>query len=62
MELIGDKSRVVLSANVIAQPALAFIVRTGAFYVRELPGELTDDEKVALVESLLALGVVRIAP
>jgi hypothetical protein len=29
------------------------------FYVRELPGELTDEEKVALVEALLAARVLR---
>ena len=51
-----------LSVNDIAAPALTFITTTGSFYVRELAGDLTDDEKVALVESLLIQGIVRIEP
>jgi hypothetical protein len=41
---------------------LAFIADTGAFYVRELPGGLTDAEKVRLVETLLTVGTLRLAP
>ncbi len=62
VDLVDEAGAVVLSVSDIALPALTFIIRTGAFYVRELPGGLTDDEKVALIESLLRLGVVRIAP
>ena len=62
VDLVDAAGAVVLSVGDIALPALTFITRTGAFYVRELPGELTDDEKVALIESLVRLGVVRIAP
>jgi hypothetical protein len=62
VDLVDEAGAVVLSVNDIAAPALNFITRTGAFYVRELPGELTDGEKVALIESLLRLAVVRLAP
>lgn len=62
VDLVNHAGAVVLSVSDIALPALTFITRTGAFYVRELPGELTDDEKVALIESLLRLTVVRMAP
>jgi hypothetical protein len=46
----------------IAYDALEFIAQTGAFYVRELPGGLTDKERVALVEALLSVGGLCVAP
>src|SRR6185436_13644217 len=49
-----------LSINELAHPALAFLARTGAFYVRELPGDLTDDEKVAIAETLVELHILRV--
>ncbi|MFB0627024.1 hypothetical protein [Streptomyces sp. AB3(2024)] len=39
--------------------ALAFIARTGAFYVRELPGGLTDAEKVELAAALVEDKILR---
>lgn len=61
-ELLDETGDIILSANDIAHDALAFIARTGAFYVRELPGALTEEEKVALVKALMSVGVLRIAP
>lgn len=61
-ELLDDTGDIVLSANEIAFEALAFVAQTGAFYVRELPGTLTDGEKVALVEALISAGALRVAP
>jgi hypothetical protein len=58
-DLRDDAGDLVLSVNDLAHPALEFITRTGVFYVRELPGELTDEEKAALVEALLAARVLR---
>jgi hypothetical protein len=58
-DLRDNAGDLILSVNDLAHPALEFIARTGVFYVRELPGELTDEEKVALVEALLAIGVLR---
>ena len=40
--------------------ALRFIANTGAFYVREVPGDLTEEEKVALVSALVELKVLRV--
>jgi hypothetical protein len=37
---------VLLGTNALAQEALAFVVATGSFYVREVPGDLTEEEKV----------------
>ncbi len=61
-ELVDETGDIVISANDIVFEALEFVARTGAFYVRELPGGLTDDEKVALVEALMSAGAVRLAP
>ncbi|HEY2514973.1 MAG TPA: hypothetical protein VGI39_29110 [Polyangiaceae bacterium] len=44
-----------------ATPALEFIAQTPAFYVRELPGELADEDRVALVRALVARGDLRVA-
>jgi hypothetical protein len=60
-ELIDASGDVLVSVNDIAVDALAFIAVTGAFYVRELPGGLTDREKVALVEALLTIRTLRLA-
>jgi hypothetical protein len=43
-----------LSVSKLALEALQFIVRNKVFYVRELPGDLTDDERVGLVEVLMS--------
>jgi hypothetical protein len=51
---------VLLRVNAFAADALAFIARTGAFYVRELPGDLDDDEKVDLVATLVREGALRV--
>jgi hypothetical protein len=41
-------------------PAMQFIVPCQPFFVRELPGELSDDEKISLVSNLVARKLVRI--
>lgn len=60
--LLDEAGDIILSANALARDALEFIARTGAFYVRELPGDLTDDEKVAVIASLTSVGALRVAP
>ena len=62
IELADDDGGPLLSVNAIAYDALVFIARTGAFYVRELPGDLSDAEKVRLVEALLTVRALRLAP
>jgi hypothetical protein len=51
--LASDKGAM-LSVSKLALEALQFIVRNKVFYVRELPGDLTDDERVGLVEVLIS--------
>jgi len=60
VDLVTSAGDVLLSVNEFAREALAFIARTGAFYVRELLGDLTDEEKVALVATLVENHVLRV--
>ena len=53
VELVDGAGEVVFAVNSLAAQAISFIADTGAFYVRELPGDLDDDEKVALVATLV---------
>jgi hypothetical protein len=46
----------------IACDALVFISQTGSFHVRELPGDLTDEEKVGLIATLVDYRQLRVAP
>jgi hypothetical protein len=61
-ELLNDRGELIISANAIAYPAFQFMARTGAFYVRELPGGLTDQERIALVAALVSTRALRPAP
>jgi len=60
VDLVDGRGRTLLSVSAVAENALRFIADTGAFYVREVPGGLTDEEKVALVSALVELRVVRV--
>ena len=62
IDILDRNEEVVLSVSGPAREALEFVATTGAFYVRELPGDLTDDEKVGLVTTLVEQGVLRVAP
>lgn len=62
VQLIDGDGEPVLSVNALASDAVDFIARTPDFYVRELPGDLTDDEKVGLLQPLVRAGVIRLAP
>jgi hypothetical protein len=61
VELLNPRGDLLLGVNELARDALEFIAQTGAFYVRELPGDLEDDEKVALISALLELKLLRLA-
>ena len=62
VSLSSDAGEALLSTGPAALAALRFIARTAAFYVRELPGKLTDDEQVVLVATLVERQVLRVAP
>ena len=59
VELSGPNGAPLLRVRDIAAEALRFIASTGAFYVREMPGELTDTEKVRLASALVHMNVLR---
>ena len=61
VELITSRGDVLFRVNELARDALAFVARTPAFYVRELPAELTDDEKVSLIAALVEYKVLRVS-
>ena len=61
VDLLVTNGAVVISISELARSALDFIARTGAFYVRELPGDLTDEEKIAVVATLVECKVLRVA-
>jgi hypothetical protein len=60
IELISPGGDVLFRVSELAQDALAFVVRTPAFYVRELPADLTDHEKIALIAMLVEYKLLRI--
>lgn len=62
VSLIREDGTVVFSVDAIALEAMAFVVNFPAFYVRELPGDLTGEERCAIVETLMAQRLLRIAP
>jgi hypothetical protein len=62
VHLSDDSGNTVLSVNELASEALDFIARTPDFYVRELPGDLTGEEKAGVIAPLVRLGVLRLAP
>jgi hypothetical protein len=61
VELLNPRGDLLLGVNELARDAMEFIAQTGAFYVRELPGDLEDDEKVALIAALVELKLLRLA-
>ena len=62
VELLDGDGEVVFAVNSLAAEAMSFIADTGAFYVRELPGDLDNDEKIALVATLMEHKLLRPAP
>ncbi|MFF0156066.1 glycine-rich domain-containing protein [Streptomyces sp. NPDC005263] len=61
IELLNGKGEPIFAVDRIARSALEFITRTGTFFVRELPGDLMDDQKIALVSTLVENKILDIA-
>ncbi|MEQ4302917.1 hypothetical protein ABNF97_16225 [Plantactinospora sp. B6F1] len=53
VELLGEDGRPLFAVEQVGRNALDFISRTGTFFVRELPGELLDVQKIALTSTLV---------
>ena len=61
VDLLDGNGDILLSASQLARDALAFIAHTSAFYVRELPGDLSDEERVAIIKMLVKHNLLRVA-
>jgi hypothetical protein len=61
MIAVSGRRGLVVGVSAIAHEAMEFIWRTKAFYVRELPGGLTDEEKLGTIEVLMAQEAVFLA-
>jgi hypothetical protein len=60
VNLLASTGNVLLSVNEVGRTALEFVDRTGVFYVRELPGDLSDEEKIALAAILVEYKILRV--
>jgi hypothetical protein len=61
VNLVDKRGVVRLSVSALAESALCFAIGTGSFFARELPGDLTEEEKVALVAMLVSCCILRVA-
>lgn len=61
VDLVDPTGHIAMSVSDLAVDALRFILDTGAFYVRELPGDLDDHEKLSLIRALVMSGLLRVA-
>lgn len=59
VHLLAPDGEILISVNDVAADALEFVAHTGAFYVRELAGSLSNDEKVELAAALVEEGILR---
>jgi len=57
-----DGPRVLVRVDSWGEEALAFIARHDAFFVRELPGPLANEDRAELCRALVASYVLRVAP
>lgn len=60
VELIAGGGEVVFGVSAIAADAISFMADAGAFYVRELPGDLDGDEKIELVSTMVEQKLLRV--
>jgi hypothetical protein len=59
---VADPPRVLLRTHARAEDALRFLLDTDVFYIRELPGRLSNEDRFALCRPLITTHVLRVAP
>ena len=59
-ELVGPGGAVLFRVSALARDALFFVSTTGSFHVRELPGDLTIEERTGLARALVAARLLRV--
>jgi hypothetical protein len=60
VSLIDENAAVLFEVDSLADEAISFIAATGSFYVRELPGDLTDEERIAIAATLVESRLLRV--
>lgn len=61
VELLNSEGEPVFAVDRTARATLEFIAHTGTFFVRELPGQLPDEQKIALVSTLVEYKLLNLA-
>lgn len=61
VELLSNEGEAVFAVDQTARAALEFITYNGSFFVRELPGEISDEQRVALVSTLIEFKLLNLA-
>jgi hypothetical protein len=61
VELLNNAGEAVFAVDQTARSALEFIAHNGSFFVRELPGEISDEQRVALVSTLVEYKFLNLA-
>jgi|GEM_PF-2346181 len=61
INMINENGSILLTINSLAREAMEFIVSTKAFYVRELSGGLTDEEKNQLISTMIEFKILKVA-
>ncbi|WP_394849786.1 hypothetical protein LZC95_20310 [Pendulispora brunnea] len=61
-ELVGARGAILVQVNPWAKETLDFLAKNEIFFVREMPGKLRNDDRVALAAVLMQQDVLRLAP
>ncbi|WP_426233528.1 glycine-rich domain-containing protein [Pararhizobium sp. DWP3-4] len=61
VELLSNEGEAVFAVDQTARSALEFIAHNGSFFVRELPGEISDEQRIALVSTLIEYKLLNLA-
>jgi hypothetical protein len=59
-DLISPEGETLFAVNDLAAEAMMFLARTAVFYIRELPGQLEDGEKVELARTLVQCRILKV--
>jgi hypothetical protein len=60
VDVVTPHGDVVFRVSALARQAMRFVASTAAFHVRELPGDLTRDERVGLARGLVSARLLRV--
>jgi hypothetical protein len=61
VKLLNGQGDSIFAVDTVARSALEFMIRTKHFFVRELPGDLDDAQRIALVSVLVENRILALA-